>query len=76
MTSSNLALCFLVTSQNTAGSDHFPICTSIGGTFIKKHVFAYKIKIDNKKIRILNQKLSASFANFKDNASANTIDAY
>jgi len=54
-----------IVSQFVRGSSN-----TIGGTFIKKRIFAYKIKLDSKEIHILNKKLSVSFANFEDNAPA------
>jgi len=56
--SANLAhFCSSVTNKDSAGNDHLPVYTFVAGTFAKKRVFAYKLRIDNKEIRILKQKL-------------------
>jgi len=74
---SNLApLCSSSTSQNTAGNDHFPVLTSIGGTFIKKCIFTYKIRINSKDISLLNHSLNDSFSNFESNVLSGAINTY
>jgi len=68
-------LCYSYTDLDSAGSDHFPVFTVIGGTPPKKCKFKYKLKINKKDIRLLNHNLSVSFDKFAD-ISPDTIHAY
>jgi len=47
-------LCYSYTDLDTAGSDHFPVFTIIGGTPSKKCKFKYKLKINKKDSCLLN----------------------
>jgi len=59
-------LCRSDTSIDTMGSDHFPVCTTIGDNFYVKNVFLYKLKISNNDLDLLYHSLCNSIDNFKN----------
>jgi len=74
---SNLASqCLSHTVQDTAGSDHFPISTSISSCFNTKNIFLYKLKISKKDLSLLNHVLYDSLKNMKSNLPGDTLEAY
>jgi len=68
--------CHSRTGLDTAGSDHFPIFPTIGGSFSTKNVFLYKLKINKKDLMWLSYTLYDNFANLKSNLSEDTLKAY
>jgi len=65
----------LHTGLDTAGNDHFPIFTTIGGNPSTKNVFLYKLKI-NKKDLVRLSTLHDNFINSESNLSKDTLKAY
>jgi len=66
----------LRTGLDTAGSDHFPIFSTIGGSFNTRNVFLYKLKINNKDLMRLSHTLHDNFANLESIISEDTLKAY
>jgi len=56
------AKCTSFTDHDTVGSDHFPIYTFISGSFLKKQIFAYKLKISKKDTSLLYHNLNESIS--------------
>jgi len=69
-------MCSSFTDSDNAGSDHFPIFTSIYDSFSKKNIFAYKLKISKKDSILLGHNLSETFANLETFISDNISTAY
>jgi len=55
--------CHSHTGLDTAGSDHFLIFTTIGGSFSIRNVFLYKLKINKKDLMRFSHTLHDNFAN-------------
>jgi len=59
-----------------AGNDHFPIFTTIGGSFSTRNVFLYKLKINKKDLTLLYYSLYDNFIHLNSFPSEDTIEIY
>jgi len=65
------------TGLDTAGSDHFPIFTTIDSNHsTRKNVFLHKLKINKKDLIRLSHSLHDNFINLESNLSEDTLEAY
>jgi len=64
------------TGLDMAGSDHFPIFTTIGGNPSIKNVFLYKLKINKKDLIRFSHTLHDNFVSLESNLSEDTLKAY
>jgi len=69
-------VCHSSTGLDTAGSDHFPIFTTIGGNFKIKKMFLYKLKINKKDLALLHHSLLDNLRSLNSILSENSLVAY
>jgi len=75
-TSSLATICNSITTQDTLGSDHFPIITNISGSFTKNRIFVYKLQTTKKDLILLSLKLKETFSILASIISDNLPAAY
>jgi len=70
------AFCSSYVGHDTFGSDHFPIFTSIVGSFKLESRFLYKLNLSSKDLTFLHHSLYNSLVHLKNSLSNSCIPAY
>jgi len=73
ISSTLVPLCTSFTESDPADSDDFPIHTFISGSFSKKNIFMYKLKICKKDINLLYHNLCESFTQLETLILENSV---